>query len=110
MPDPDPDPDSNSNSNSNSDPRREQIASRAWAEALAVASGDAVRAQGSQGELLAASLEAHRMLSRGLGKSVAVTALGPDDGVLGFAAFVAVYAAEREQQNQRDYSDLGEVA
>lgn len=87
-----------------SNPRRDEIASRAWAEALAMADGDAGR---PAGELVAAALKAHRTLSRGLGQSVPVTALGPDDGVRGLAAFVAVYAT---QQEQRDAPGLGAAA
>ncbi|MFH8492353.1 hypothetical protein [Streptomyces longisporoflavus] len=73
---------------------KDDIASRAWAEALAMACGDADHAHRPPGELLAASLRAHRTLSRGLGQSVPLTALGPNGGVLGLAAFVAVYAAQ----------------
>lgn len=73
---------------------KDDIASSAWAEALAMACGDADHAHHPPGELLAASLKAHRTLSRGLGRSVPLTALGPDGGVLGFAAFVAVYATQ----------------
>ena len=74
--------------------RKDEIASRAWAEALAMACGDADHTHRTPGELVAASLEAHRTLSRGLGQSVPFTALGPDGGVLGLAAFVAVYATQ----------------
>jgi hypothetical protein len=87
--------------------RKDEIASRAWAEALAMACGEADHAHPPVGELVAASLKAHRTLSQGLGRSVPVTALGPDGGVLGLAAFVAVYAA---QQGQRDDRDSGAAA
>jgi hypothetical protein len=82
--------------------RRDEIASRAWAEALAMACGDVDHAHRPPGELVAAALKVHRMLSRGLGQSVPVTAIGPDGGVRGLAAFVAVYAA---QQKLRDRGD-----
>lgn len=93
---------------------RDEIASRAWAEALAMACGDADHAHRPPGELLAASLKAHRTLSRGLGQSVPLTALGPDGGVLGLAAFVAVYAAQSntaaaELEVPDDARDLGEL-
>jgi hypothetical protein len=81
--------------------RKDQIASRAWAEALAMACGDADHAHRPPGELAAAALRVHRMLSRGLGHSVPVTALGPDGGVRGLAAFLAVYAAQQEQRDDR---------
>lgn len=100
-----PDPDTNLNPVPH--PRKDEIASRAWAEALAMTCGDADHAHRAPGELVAASLKAHRVLSRGLGQSVPLTALGPDGGVLGLAAFVAVYAV---QQEQRDDRDLGEAA
>ncbi|WP_328891868.1 hypothetical protein [Streptomyces sp. NBC_00316] len=88
-------------------PRKDEIVSRAWAEALAMAHGDADRTHRPPGELVAAALKAHRALSRGLKQNVPVTALGPDGGVRGLAAFVAVYAA---QQEQRDDRDLGAAA
>lgn len=99
MPEPDP--------NQVPHPRTDEIASRAWAEALAMAVGDADPAHRPPGELVAAALKAHRTLSRSHGQSVPVTALGPDGGVRGLAAFVAVYAA---QQEQRDDRGLGEAA
>ncbi|MFK0063906.1 hypothetical protein ACIQTN_32330 [Streptomyces werraensis] len=79
-------------------PGEDDIASRAWAEALEMAHGDPDRAPG---ELVAAALEAHRELSRALGRTVPVTALGPDGGVRGLAAFVAVYAARRDRRTGR---------
>ncbi|MFF1699308.1 hypothetical protein ACFVXC_37740 [Streptomyces sp. NPDC058257] len=93
--------------------RTDEIASRAWAEALAMACGDADHAHRSPGELLAASLEAHRALSRGFGRSVPFTALGPDGGVLGLAAFVAVYTvqsntASAELEVPHPVRDLGQ--
>ncbi|MEU6381104.1 hypothetical protein [Streptomyces sp. NPDC046909] len=92
-------------------PRREDIASRAWAAAQEMAGEDTDRAGGPErpaGELVAAALKAHRTLSRGLGQSVPVTPLGPDGGgVRGLAAFVAVYAAEQEQ---REEGGLGAAA
>ncbi|MGW6062994.1 hypothetical protein [Streptomyces sp. NPDC055189] len=94
--------------------RQDEIASRAWAEALAMACGDADHAHRPPGELLAASLAAHRTLSRGLGQSVPLTALGPDGGVLGLAAFVAVYAAQSntasaELEVPYEERDLGQL-
>lgn len=83
-------------------PRKDQIASRAWAEALAMACGDAGHAHRPQGELVAAALRAHRTLSRGLGQSVPVTALVPNGGVRALAAFLAVYAAQQEQREDRN--------
>ncbi|MGV4982317.1 hypothetical protein ACVB8X_23990 [Streptomyces sp. NRAIS4] len=56
-------------------------------------------------ELVAAALKAHRALSRGLGESVPVTALGPDGALRGLAAFIAVYAARRDQPDQPDQQD-----
>lgn len=79
--------------------RKDEIVSRAWAEALALAHepGERTdRAGRPPGELVAAALKAHRALSQGLGQSVPVTAIGPDGGVRGLAAFVAVYAAQQE--------------
>ncbi|KUM99175.1 hypothetical protein AQI95_40510 [Streptomyces yokosukanensis] len=86
---------------------KDEIASWAWAEVLTMACADAEHAHRPPGELVAAALKAHRTLSRGLRQSVPVTALGPDGGVRGLAAFVAVYAA---QQDQPDGRDLGEAA
>lgn len=99
MPDPDPVP----------RPRQDEIASRAWAEALALA-GDAGRPHRAPGELVAAALEAHRGLSREFGRNVPVTALGPGGGVRGLAAFLAVYAAQRERHGDRapDSEQAGE--
>lgn len=88
-------------------PRKNEITSRAWAEALAMACGDADHTHRPPGELVAAALKAHRTLSRGLGQNVPVTALGPDGRVRGLAAFVAVYAAQQEQPDDRG---LGEAA
>lgn len=93
---------------------RDEITSRAWAEALAMACGDADHAHRPPGELLAASLKVHRALSRGLGRSVPLTALGPDGGVLGLAAFVAVYAtqsntAAAELEVPHDVRDVGQL-
>lgn len=103
MADPEPDPILHPTPN----PRRDEIVSRAWAEALALADGHADHADRPVGELVAAALKAHRTLSRGLGQSVPVTALGPDGGVRGLAAFVAVYAT---QQERRDDRGLGAAA
>ncbi|MFE5602998.1 hypothetical protein ACFQ8O_27895 [Streptomyces coelicoflavus] len=78
-------------------------ASRAWAEALAVTRGDADRAgrtRHCRGELVAAALSAHRTLSRDFGRGVPVTALGPDGAPRGLAAFVAVYAVQRERERR----------
>jgi hypothetical protein len=87
--------------------RKDEIASRARAEALAMACADADHSHRPAGELVAAALKTQRTLSRGLGRSVPVTPLGPDGGVRGLAAFLAVYAA---QQDQRDDRDLAEAA
>lgn len=77
--------------------RPEEILSRARAEALALAGEDRGRRHRTpdEGGLVAAALEAHRALSRDLGRSVPLTALGPDGGVRGLTAFLAVYAARR---------------
>ncbi|WP_458077511.1 hypothetical protein [Streptomyces sp. EMB26] len=82
-------------------------ASRAWSEALATTREDTDAAHRSRGELVAAALSAHRTLSRDFGRSVPVTALGPDGAPRGLAAFVAVYAVqqqrhERAQSQQRE--------
>ncbi|KOU40404.1 hypothetical protein [Streptomyces sp. WM6378] len=87
--------------------RKDEIVSRAWAEALAMACGDADHAHRPQGELVAAALKAHHTLSRGLGHSGPVAAVGSDGGVRWLAAFVAEYAAH---QNQRDDRRHGEAA
>ncbi|MGW0614954.1 hypothetical protein [Streptomyces sp. NPDC002788] len=82
----------------------ETTASRAWAEALATTHGDtdgAHRPHRFQGELVAAALSAHRTLSREFGRSVPVTALGPDGTARGLAAFVAVYAVQQEQHERK---------
>lgn len=70
--------------------------SRAGAQAPATAPGDAAPRR-PPGELMAAALKTHRMLSRGLGQNVALTPLGPDGAARGLAAFVAVYAAQQER-------------
>ncbi|MCA2205348.1 hypothetical protein ACPCSQ_17990 [Streptomyces griseoincarnatus] len=75
-------------------------ASRAWSEALATTREDTDAAHRSRGELVAAALSAHRILSRDFGRSVPVTALGPDGAPRGLAAFVAVYAAQRERERK----------
>lgn len=89
MPDPDPVP----------HPHRAEIASRAWAEALAMAGAgpDPARAPG---EIVAAALQAHRGMTRELGH-LPVPALGPDGGVPGLAAFLAVYAARPARCDDR---------
>ncbi|MGA5292068.1 hypothetical protein [Streptomyces pseudogriseolus] len=76
-------------------------ASRAWSDALALTREDTDAAHRSWGELVAAALSAHRTLSRGYGRSVPVTALGPDGAPRGLAAFVAVYAVQRERERER---------
>ncbi|MFI6475187.1 hypothetical protein ACIBL5_33580 [Streptomyces sp. NPDC050516] len=87
--------------------RKDEIVSRAWAEALAMACSDADHAHRPPGELVAAALKAHHTLSRGLGPSGPVAAVGSDGGVRWLAAFVAEYAAH---QQQRDERDRGEAA
>ncbi|MDL5205439.1 hypothetical protein [Streptomyces sp. ALI-76-A] len=82
--------------------RRDEIASRARAEALAMACADTAHSHRPAGELVAAALKAHRTLSRGLGPGGPVTPLGPDAGVRGLAAFLAVYAAQQEHRDDRD--------
>ncbi|MFC7844325.1 hypothetical protein ACFY3O_13455 [Streptomyces sp. NPDC001046] len=71
------------------------VAARARTQALAMTGQDTGRAHDPAGELVAAALKAHRTLERGLGGSVPMTALGPDAGVRGLTAFLAVYAAVR---------------
>jgi hypothetical protein len=83
-------------------PREDEIVSRAWAEALATARGDGDHARRPRGGLVATALSAHRLLSQGLRQGIPVTALGPDCAVRGFAAFVAVYAAQRLQRDDHD--------
>ncbi|MFG2313286.1 hypothetical protein ACGFS9_32215 [Streptomyces sp. NPDC048566] len=78
------------------EPRREDIASRAWAEALAMACADPGHARRDAGELLAAALRAHHTLTRGPRRSVPLTALGAHGDVRALAAFVAVYAAQQD--------------
>ncbi|MER7173050.1 hypothetical protein [Streptomyces mesophilus] len=72
--------------------RKDEMVSRAWAQALAMTRGD-----GEPAELVAAALEAHRALSHGFKQNVAVTALAPNGAVSGLAAFVAVYATCRQE-------------
>ncbi len=91
MPDPDPVP----------HPPRAEIASRAWVEALAMAGAGPEPAHRAPGELVAAALRAHLGLTRELGRSVPVAALGPDGGVPGLAAFLAVYAARPQRCDDR---------
>ncbi|MBQ1099177.1 hypothetical protein KBY55_24735 [Streptomyces sp. b94] len=91
----------------------ETTASRAWAEGLAMTRADTDGTQRSPGELVAAALSAHRTLSRDFGGSVPVTALGPDGAPRGLAAFVAVYAVQREREQRerldhREQRDHGE--
>ena len=100
MPNPDPNPAPH--------PRGAEIATRARAEALATACADADQAAHQPpGELVAAALGAHRRLSRGLGRSVPVTVLGPDGDVCGLVAFVAVYAITAELEFTCVPVDLG---
>ena len=75
-------------------PRTEETVSRSRTRAPATARGAAHRPPVEQ---MAAALKAHRALSRGLKQNVPLTALGPDRGVRGLAAFAAVYAAHQEQ-------------
>ncbi|WP_199550976.1 hypothetical protein [Streptomyces sp. N35] len=72
--------------------RKDEIVSRAWAQALAMTRGD-----GDRADLVAAALEAHRALSRGFKQHVPVTALVPGGAASGLAAFVAVYATCRQE-------------
>lgn len=81
--------------------RRDEIASRAWAEALAIACADPDHARRPRGELMAAALQAHRTLTRGPGPSVPLTALGPHGDPRALAAFVAVYAAQQPPRATR---------
>ncbi|MFJ2893230.1 hypothetical protein ACIO53_45120 [Streptomyces sp. NPDC087305] len=77
--------------------RRADLASRAWTEALAMTRPG--RAPRPCGELAAAALREHSALSAALGRSVPLTALGPDGGGTGaLAAFLAVYAAQDESR------------
>ncbi|WP_420038156.1 hypothetical protein ACN2WE_41215 (plasmid) [Streptomyces sp. cg28] len=57
-------------------------------------------ASSSSEELVAAALETHRALSRGLGRSVPLAALQPACGARQFAAFVAVYAAQPKRDEE----------
>ncbi|MET7746862.1 hypothetical protein [Streptomyces sp. NPDC005385] len=82
--------------------RRDEIASRAWAEALAIACADPDHARRPRAELMAAALQAHRTLTRGPGPSVPLTALGPHGDPRALAAFVAVYAAQQPPRATRN--------
>lgn len=82
-------------------PRKDGIVSRAWAEGLVMACGDADHTQRPPGELVAAALKAHHTLSRGFGQSGPVAFVGSDGGVRWLAAFVTEYAALREERDER---------
>ncbi|MFF0190311.1 hypothetical protein [Streptomyces sp. NPDC005244] len=103
MPDPTPTPTPTVAPAPNPHPRtrRDEIASRAWAEALAIACADPDHARRPRGELMAAALQAHRTLTRGPGPSVPLTALGPHGDPRALAAFVAVYAAQQPPRATR---------
>ncbi|MEU8792984.1 hypothetical protein [Streptomyces sp. NPDC048643] len=81
--------------------RRDEIASHAWAEALATACAHPDHAHRPRGELMAAALEAHRTLTRGPGPSVPLTALGPHGDPRALAVFVTVYAAQQHPRETR---------
>jgi hypothetical protein len=81
--------------------RRDEIASHAWAEALAIACADPDHARRPRSELMAAALQAHRTLTRGPGPGVPLTALGPHGDVRALAAFVAVYSAQQHRRETR---------
>ncbi|TQJ37129.1 hypothetical protein OHU34_43155 [Streptomyces sp. NBC_00080] len=79
-----------------------EFASRARAEALAMAGADPDRAHRPPGALAAAALRAYSTLSAGTGRSVPVTVFAAGgDGVRELAAFLAVYAAEQERQERQ---------
>ncbi|WP_353947368.1 hypothetical protein ABII15_38670 (plasmid) [Streptomyces sp. HUAS MG91] len=65
------------------------------------ASSAAASSSSSSDELVAAALETHRALSRGLGRSVPLAALQPACGARQFAAFVAVYAAQPKRDEEK---------
>ncbi|WP_369193161.1 hypothetical protein [Streptomyces djakartensis] len=75
-------------------PGTDEIASRARAEALAMTGQATGRVGRPAGELAAAALRAHRTLVRRLGRDVPLAALGPDVGVCGLTAFLAVYGTD----------------
>ncbi|MEU4469106.1 hypothetical protein AB0G20_36350 [Streptomyces sp. NPDC024017] len=87
---------------------KDEFASRARAEALAMTGQDTGQAHRPAGELVAAALKAHRTLVRGLGRSVPLTALGPDAGVRGLTAFLAVYAARHPAPGDGPSEQAGE--
>ncbi|WP_328436292.1 hypothetical protein OHA71_48875 [Streptomyces sp. NBC_00444] len=77
-----------------------ETVSAAWAEALAMTCADPGHCHSPAGELAAAALRTHGALSTGWGRSVPVTGWGPGGGgVRGLAVFLAVYAAQQEQQD-----------
>ncbi|WP_327309938.1 hypothetical protein OG730_43010 (plasmid) [Streptomyces sp. NBC_01298] len=79
--------------------RTAEMVSRAWAEAHSMTCADPGHAHRPPGELTAAALTAHGRLSAVLGRSIPFTALGPGGGVRGLASFLAVYAAQQEEQD-----------
>ncbi|MFJ4832096.1 hypothetical protein ACIP79_19675 [Streptomyces sp. NPDC088747] len=88
------------------------IVPRAWAEALSMTCADPVHAHDRRpcGELAAAALRAHSVLSAGFGQHIAFTGLGPDGGgVRALAAFLAVYAARHERQDTYSLQSAGAV-
>ncbi|MGW0877381.1 hypothetical protein ACWD3Z_44020 [Streptomyces sp. NPDC002740] len=90
--------------------RKAEFASRARAEALAMA-GAGPDVHHLPGALAAAALRAHSTLSAGTGRSVPVTVFAAGgDGVRGLAAFLAVYAAEQERQERQGVQGLGAAA
>ncbi|MGW7089698.1 hypothetical protein ACWGH2_40290 [Streptomyces sp. NPDC054871] len=79
-----------------------EIASRARDEARAMTGTAPARIPGACGELTAAALRAYGALSAGTGQHVPFTGLGLGaGGERGLAVFLAVYATEREEQEQQ---------
>ncbi|MFD8572214.1 hypothetical protein [Streptomyces sp. NPDC059639] len=77
--------------------RSAELATRALAEARAMAGAAPAVAPRTHGELAAAALSTHGALSAGRVQPVSFTALGPGGGVRELAVFLTVYAAQQEQ-------------
>ncbi|CAL9653300.1 hypothetical protein [Streptomyces sp. enrichment culture] len=81
--------------------RKAELTADAWAEALAMTGTGPGRTPSSPGNLTAAALRAHRTLSAGLGQHIPFTALDQSGGARALATFLAVYAAQNEDTQER---------
>jgi hypothetical protein len=80
--------------------RKAELTTHAWTEALAMTG---TGPDSHPGDLTAAALRAHHILSAGLGRHIPFTALAQTGGARTLATFLAVYAAHQEDaQDHRD--------